>query len=58
MCSRAGLEPDRFSTHGLIRPSHRGSHVVQLQEGAASQHQSFNQAASYDNTQDRKRGRD
>lgn len=59
-CKAAGLDPDLYSAHGLrsgylTEAANRG---VPLQEAMQqSLHKSMNQAASYYNEQDRKRGR-
>lgn len=59
-CKAAGLDPDLYSAHGLrsgylTEAANRG---VPLQEAMQqSLHKSMNQAASYYNEQDRRRGR-
>lgn len=59
-CQKAGLDPARYSAHGLrsgylTEAANRG---VPLQEAMQqSQHKSMNQAAAYYNEQERKRGR-
>ncbi|MGV3551051.1 site-specific integrase [Rhizobium sp.] len=59
-CAKAGLDPDKFSAHGLrsgylTEAANRG---VPLQEAMAqSQHKSMTQAASYYNDQNRRNGR-
>lgn len=59
-CARAGLDPAKFSAHGLrsgylTEAAHRG---VPIQEAMQqSQHKSLAQAAAYYNDQERKRGK-
>ena len=59
-CKKAGLDPEKFSAHGLrsgylTEAANRG---VPLQEAMQqSQHKSMSQAAAYYNEQDRKRGK-
>jgi integrase len=59
-CRKAGLDPERFSAHGLrsgylTEAANRGVPLPEAMQ--QSQHKSVNQAAAYYNNQERKRGR-
>jgi integrase len=59
-CRKAGLDPEKFSAHGLrsgylTEAANRGVPMPEAMQ--QSQHKSVNQAAAYYNNQERKRGR-
>jgi integrase len=59
-CRKAGLDPEKFSAHGLrsgylTEAANRGVPLPEAMQ--QSQHKSVNQAAAYYNNQERKRGR-
>lgn len=59
-CAKAGLDPEKFSAHGLrsgylTEAANRGIPLPEAMQ--QSQHKSLTQAASYYNNPDRKRGR-
>lgn len=59
-CAKAGLDPQKFSAHGLrsgylTEAANRGIPLPEAMQ--QSQHKSLTQAAAYYNNPDRKRGR-